>query len=166
MSEWDIVFSKQIIRRFSEQSRNIALYFSQLVVTMEKRPLTDEYDIEVLIDVFYTKVLRHKELSVFFSDAVKNWEYHKKRFVQFWSAQILFTDTYDGGTPLPQHVEIDRKYGGKFKKEHFDAWTNIWVETVNELYVGEKAELAKETGENMARNIYMKMFLNRKPSNF
>ena len=130
---------------------------------MEKRHLEDEYDIEVLIDVFYTKVLRHHELSIFFSEAVKNWDFHKKRFVKFWSAQVFFTDNYDGGTPLPQHVSVDEKYGHQFTKFHFDEWARLWVETVDELYNGEKAELAKETGEHMARNIYMKMFLHRKP---
>ncbi len=129
---------------------------------MEKRLLTDEYDIEVLIDVFYAKVLRHPELSVFFSEAVHNWPFHKGRFIKYWSAQILFTETYEG-TPLHQHVEVDQRFKSGFTKHHFDEWARLWVETVNELFYGEKAELARESGANMAKNIYLKMFFNRTP---
>lgn len=125
-----------------------------------KRELSDQYDIEVLIDVFYAKVLRHSELSFYFSDAVKNWTHHKKRFIEYWSSQILFTDTYEGSI-LPSHVAVDKKYGSGFKKEHFTEWARLWTETIEELFVGEKAELAKESGVNMSKNIYLKMFVNR-----
>ena len=30
------------------------------------------------------------------------------------------------------------------KKEHFDRWIELFNETVNELFAGEKAELAKQ----------------------
>lgn len=133
---------------------------------MERRELTDEYDIEVLIDVFYAKVLRHPNLSVYFSHAVKNWDFHKTRFVQFWSSRLLFTESYDGGTLLPQHVAIDAQFDHSFNKGLFDDWAQLWVETVNELFIGEKAKLAIETGEHMAKNIYLKMFFNRKPKDY
>jgi|GEM_PF-3345421 len=130
-------------------------------VIAQKRAIEDQYDIEVLIDVFYAKILRNKELSPFFSEAVKNWTYHKQQFVKYWSAQVLFTDSYEGSI-LPHHVSVDQKYGSGFTKAHFDEWTRLFVETVDELFEGEKAELAKESAQNVAKNIYLKMFVNRK----
>ena len=52
-------------------------------------------------------------------------------------------------------------YAKGFTKDHFDEWARLWVETVDELFEGSKANLAKESGVNMAKNIYLKMFVNR-----
>lgn len=128
---------------------------------MEKRTLSTVEDIELLIDTFYDRILKHEALSYFFSDAVKNWDFHKQQFVRYWSSQILFTDTYEG-SPLGRHVFIDNHFEHKFRKEHFDDWARVWAETVDDLFEGEKADLAKESGVNMARNIYLKMFVNRR----
>lgn len=129
---------------------------------MNKREIEDKNDIEVLIDVFYDKVMHHEELSYFFTEAMKNWQAHKVIFVKYWSAQILFTDSYEG-SPLHRHIEIDKSFDRSFTKNHFDEWARLWTETVNELFIGEKADLAVESGVNMAKNIYLKMFFNRMP---
>lgn len=127
-----------------------------------KARIESEFEIEMLIDTFYEKVLEHEELSYFFSEAVMNWEFHKQMFIKYWSKQILFTDSYEG-SPLHRHIEVDRRFGRSFTKYHFEEWTRLWVETIDILFEGDKAELAKESGVNMAKNIYLKMFVNRKP---
>ena len=119
-------------------------------------------DIYLLIDTFYEKVLKNSLLSVFFTHAIENWPFHKQQFVKYWSKQILFTDSYEG-SPLPLHIHVDKLYKGSFKKEHFEEWERLWIETVDQLFKGEKAEIAKEAGQNMAKNIYLKMFVNRRP---
>lgn len=129
-----------------------------------KRQIVDTSDIEILIDTFYAKVLRHPELSYFFSESVGNWAVHKQHFIRYWSAQILFTDSYQG-TPLHRHIEVDQHFERSFTRAHFEEWVRLWEESVNELFIGEKAELAIESGKNMAKNIYFKMFFNRKPEN-
>ncbi len=127
-----------------------------------KARIESEFEIEMLIDTFYEKVLEHEELSYFFSEAVMNWEFHKQMFIKYWSKQILFTDSYEG-SPLHRHIEVDQKFGRSFTKYHFEEWARLWVETIDILFEGDKAELAKESGVNMAKNIYLKMFVNRKP---
>jgi hemoglobin len=129
---------------------------------MDKRSLSSQEDVSLLIDSFYEKVLKHPELSYYFSEAIHNWPFHKDRFMKYWSKQILFEETYEG-TPLHQHVAVDQRFDRGFKKEHFDEWTRVWIETVDELFEGPKAELAKESAANMAKNIYHKMFFNRSP---
>jgi hemoglobin len=129
-------------------------------MTITKKPLQSAEDVSLLIDTFYQKVLEHPELSYYFSEAILNWPFHKERFMLYWTRQILFTDTYEG-TPLHQHVAVDQKFERGFNKGHFDEWARLWMETVDELFDGPKAELAKESGTNMAKNIYHKMFFNR-----
>ncbi len=124
------------------------------------KDISDQTDIVLLIDSFYEKVLQHDELSYFFKHAIGNWTVHKQAFVKYWSKQVLFEDSYEG-SPLHAHIAVDQMYDKSFAEEHFNEWARIWVETVSELFDGQKAELAKESGKNMARNIYLKMFLNR-----
>ena len=127
---------------------------------MKKKDITDEMDIYLLIDMFYEKILKNEMLSHFFQHAIESWPEHKQMFVKYWSKQILFTDTYEG-SPLHTHIAVDHMYGKGFTKAHFDEWTRIWTETVNALFAGSKAQLAIEAGQNMAKNIYLKMFVNR-----
>ena len=128
---------------------------------MEKKVIEDQMDIYLLIDSFYEKVLQHEELAYFFKHAVGNWPVHKQAFVRYWSKQILFTDSYPD-SPLQAHIQIDQMYDNNFRKEHFEEWSRLWCDTVDALFTGDKADLAKESGSNMAKNIYLKMFVNRK----
>ena len=95
-----------------------------------KARIESEFEIEMLIDTFYEKVLEHEELSYFFSEAVMNWEFHKQMFIKYWSKQILFTDSYEG-SPLHRHIEVDQKFGRSFTKYHFEEWARLWVETID-----------------------------------
>ena len=128
-----------------------------------KSDIKNEMDIYLLIDTFYEKILKHEKLSYFFKDAVNNWPYHKQQFVKYWSKQILFTDTYEG-SPLPSHIAVDQRFDRSFERSHFEDWLMLWTETVDQLFQGEKAKLAKESGRNMAKNIHLKMFVNRTPA--
>jgi len=127
---------------------------------MEKKDITDEMDIYLLIDTFYDRILKNEILSHFFQHAIENWPQHKQLFVKYWCKQILFKDSYDG-SPLHTHIAVDHMYGKGFRKSHFDEWAHIWKETVHTLFEGNKAALAIEAGQNMAKNIYLKMFVNR-----
>ena len=118
-------------------------------------------DIVRLIDVFYTKVVSNDQIGYFFSGAIENWPYHKSRFVDYWESQILFKESYEG-SPLQRHIDIDKHYNHGFQPAHFELWICLFDESVEELFSGEKADLAKEAAKNMAKNIYYKMFFNRK----
>ena len=126
------------------------------------RDITNRQDIEKLIDAFYNKIVFDSELALFFGESVKDWEAHKANFVNYWSKQVLFDDAYEG-SPLRRHIDIDHKYNRSFKPEHFELWYRIFESTVDELFVGEKAQLAKEAAKNMAKNIYRQMFIGRHP---
>lgn len=91
-----------------------------------------------------------------------NRELRKRIFLRYWSKQILFTDSYEG-SPLHQHIEVDQRFDRGVAKFHFDEWTRLWVETFDALFESEKALSDKESGVNMAKNIYLKMFVNRRP---
>jgi hemoglobin len=56
---------------------------------------------------------------------------------------------------MEKHFEINRIY--PLKKEHFDAWLNLFFSTVDELYTGPSACLAKKRAAGIAGLMQMKM---------
>lgn len=130
-----------------------------------KKDITDRRDVGILIRKFYVKVLANEEIGKFFGEAVTNWEYHLERFIDFWESQIFFTDSWEGSI-LKGHIEVDQRFGHGFESEHFDIWYSLFENTVDEHHAGEKAELAKDTAKNMAKNIYRQMVIARKVNPF
>lgn len=129
---------------------------------MEKQDISTIEDVELLVRSFYMKVLSNDDLSFFFSHAIQDWDDHIKRFINYWSHQILFTDSYLGSA-LHGHEKIDARYNHSFRDHHFKTWQRLFEETVDKHFQGSKAELAKEIASNMAANMYKKMYIGRRP---
>ncbi|MDH5608660.1 MAG: group III truncated hemoglobin [Cyclobacteriaceae bacterium] len=126
------------------------------------KDITSRQDIAALMQKFYINVLANQEIGKFFSESVKNWDHHLARFTDYWESNVLFSESYEG-SPLKRHIEIDRRYDHSFVPGHFDLWVELFERTTDEMFAGEKAELAKEVARNMSRNIHNQMFIGRKP---
>ncbi len=109
-----------------------------------KKEITDTENIQELVDKFYEKVNADNVLSpVFNQEAKVNWEEHMPKMYKFWGSILLGTADYNG-RPFPSHatLHIDVK--------HFERWLQLFMETVNENFEGEIAEMAKERAKNIA----------------
>ncbi|GAB1309013.1 hypothetical protein KH5_16960 [Urechidicola sp. KH5] len=71
----------------------------------------------------------------------------------FWETLFFHKQSYKGN-PMKMHVTLDKK--SPLEKAHFDAWLQIFEATVNDLFVGEKAELAKQRANSVAMSIFLK----------
>lgn len=97
--------------------------------------ISTKEDIARLVDEFYGKVLKDELLFPFFHHM--DFERHKPKMVHFWSFVLLNEAGYTTDvTKVHMHMRI--------KKEHFDRWIELFNATVDTLYSGEKAELAKQ----------------------
>ena len=106
-----------------------------------KKDIQSREDIYKLVQTFYSKVRGDEILAPFFS-MVKDWDEHMDRLTTFWESSIFLTTKYLGD-PLKVHVEVDRTHGNQIEHKHFGHWMNLWYETVDELFEGEKAQIAK-----------------------
>ena len=88
-------------------------------------------DIELLVNSFYTKVLKDVVLAPFF--AKMNFDRHLPKMVHFWSFVLLDEPGY---TTDVTKVHINMP----LQKEHFDQWIQLFNETTDELFSGENAE--------------------------
>lgn len=117
-----------------------------------KQDIQGRKDIEHLVNVFYEKVKKDDLLSGYFSHV--NWDKHLPLMYSFWENTLLFTGGYFGN-PLKSHQTFH-----KFKplsEELFARWLELFVESVDELFEGEKAELAKQRAMSISTVMLMKI---------
>lgn len=109
-----------------------------------KKDLTDRTDVQILVDTFYTRVREDAILgSIFNSVIADRWPEHLAKMYDFWET-VLFASPAYRGSPFPKHAKLP------VSKEHFDQWLNLFNKTIDDLFVGEKAEEARWRGQKMA----------------
>lgn len=97
--------------------------------------ISNRKDVEHLVDTFYGKVLQDEQLKPFFAHL--DFEMHKPKMVDFWAFVLLSEGGYKTDvTAKHMHMPL--------QKEHFDQWIALFNETVDALYSGEKAQMAKD----------------------
>jgi hemoglobin len=113
-----------------------------------KKDIETRTDIELLVNTFYIKVIADKKLGYIFNDvALVNWSTHFLIMYDFWENAILFTGSYEGN-PVNLHKHLHHIQ--PLDKTHFNRWNKLFLGTVNELFKGSKADLAKERALNIS----------------
>lgn len=120
-----------------------------------KKDITTRQDIEQLVNIFYEKVARDAIIGPIFNDVVKvNWDRHLPLLYSFWETQLLDGKTY-AGNAMQIHTDLNARH--PLMQYHFDGWVRLFVETVDELFAGTKAEEAKTRGSQIAQLMHHKM---------
>ena len=105
-------------------------------------------DIERLVRAFYSKALTDPIIGWIFTDiAHLDVEAHVPQIASFWETILLGAQSYRGGAFRP-HAELHMQV--RLRSGHFERWLVLWRETVDELFAGERAELAKAHAERVA----------------
>ena len=127
---------------------------------MSKKELENREDVQLLVHAFYTKVRADKVLGPIFNGIITDWESHLKLLTDFWETQLFLKRKYHGN-PIKAHNEVDDKMNHSITPEHFGFWMNLWFETLDELFVGDTAFIAKNRARQMNTMLYMKMYEHR-----
>lgn len=98
-------------------------------------------DIELLVNTFYSRLLQLEEIKPVF-DGI-NFTEHVPHIVHFWSFVLLDEEGYKTNV-FEKHISLP------IKPYMFDVWLEVWLSTVNALFAGEKAELAKQRAAALA----------------
>lgn len=113
-----------------------------------KTDIKNRSDIEKLVTVFYGKVKEDAVISYFFNDITKvNWENHLPKMCDFFENILLSSGNYNGN-PMQAHEELHKK--SEVREEHFQHWNALFDATVDELFIGVKAEEIKQRATNIA----------------
>jgi len=120
-----------------------------------KQDIQTRTDIETLIARFYEKVKLDATIGFIFTDMVKiNWEHHIPLIVDFWETILLDNPVYKKNA-MEVHYDLNKKI--PLQREHFESWLYIFFSTVDELYAGKIASLAKTRAKSIADVMLFKM---------
>ncbi|MEP7164714.1 MAG: group III truncated hemoglobin [Ferruginibacter sp.] len=124
-----------------------------------KKDIEAGRDIELLVNRFYDKVKTSSVIGYIFNDVAKvNWEKHLPVMYRFWENVIFYTGVYTGN-PLLVHKQLDKLF--PLAPQHFAEWNILFSSTVDELFEGEKANLAKQRAISISTVIQMEIFKSR-----
>jgi hemoglobin len=120
-----------------------------------KKDLEQRADIELLITRFYDKVIADDVIGYIFNDIAKvNWPKHLPVMFDFWENVLFFTGKYEGN-PMTVHQHLHRVV--PLTKAHFDRWYQLFSQTVDELFEGNNAILAKQRALSIATIMQLKI---------
>lgn len=113
-----------------------------------KQDIKSRADIERMVNTFYDKVRQDDMIGFIFNDIAKvNWEKHLPVMYDFWENIIFLTNKYVGN-PMGVHMHLNAQV--PLMKEHFQRWLQLFTETVDELFEGQKADMAKQKAVSIA----------------
>ena len=122
---------------------------------MEKNDIRNRVDIDHLMRYFYDKLLLDPEMDIIFNKVLTlDFDSHFSILVDFWDNILFFTGAYKNNA-MGKHFELNDKY--PLTKEHFNTWLSLFILSVDELFEGEKAELAKSRAKAIAMVMEIKM---------
>lgn len=110
----------------------------------------------MMVDAFYSKVRVDPVIGYIFTEVAKvNWDKHLPVMYDFWENAIFFSGAYQGN-PLDIHRRLHQVV--KLEPRHFERWNQLFTTTIDELFTGEHAELAKSRALNISRIMQAKIF--------
>ncbi len=107
-----------------------------------KKDIRSREDIELLVRAFYDKVKHDPVIGHIFTEVINvNWERHLPTMFDFWENTLFYTGSYSGN-PMQSHKRLHKLF--PLNDKHFERWIALFTGTVDELFDGEKALLAKQ----------------------
>ena len=120
-----------------------------------KKDISTREDLFLLVENFYEKLLHDETISYLFTDSAQiNLDHHFPVLVDFWDSILFQSDTY-GKNAMQPHLILHQK--SPLQKHHFETWLMYFNATVDELFEGEKAFIAKERAKSIATVMQIKL---------
>jgi hemoglobin len=108
---------------------------------LQKKDIETKADVELMVKTFYAEVVKDSTIGHFFSNV--DFEKHLPRMYGFWNF-ILLDEVGFTGNVFDKHVNLG------IESQHFPIWVSYFKNTVDLLFSGEKANLAKQRAELLA----------------
>lgn len=109
-------------------------------------------DILNIVDSFYAKVRNDSKLRDHFSHV--NWEAHLPKMYNFWENVVFHSGNYTGN-PMASHQLLNLTK--PISSVHFEQWLILFIETIQELYIGPNAILLIGKAKSIAAIMEMKV---------
>lgn len=98
-------------------------------------------DIQLLVERFYKDLLLIEDIKPVFQHI--DFPKHIPHIIYFWAFVLLDEEGYKTNV-------FDKHRALAIQPHMFDKWLQVWISTVDRLFAGEKAELAKQRATVLA----------------
>ncbi len=92
----------------------------------------NQKNIAKLMELFYEKIRKDKDLGPIFNSAIgtsdEEWKAHKAKIGNFWTGMLLGEGDYNG-QPLKKHLDLP-----PFPQEFFEIWLSLFEESLDQIY--------------------------------
>ena len=130
-------------------------------MTSAVKDITTRKDIELLVNTFYDRLLADDNISYIFTDVAKlNIKIHLPVIADFWESVLLNNNVYHNNT-MKVHLDLNDKTA--LTARHFGIWLKHFNNTIDELFGGDIALLAKQRATSVATVMQIKIAQNKKP---
>lgn len=120
-----------------------------------KTDISSRADIEKMVLQFYEAVKADETIGFIFTQVVKmNWEKHIPVIVDFWETILLDNPVYTKNA-MEVHYDLNNKM--PLQKAHFDSSVHLFITTIDDLFEGKIAALAKTRAKSIAAVMLFKM---------
>ncbi|RYG50595.1 MAG: group III truncated hemoglobin [Chitinophagaceae bacterium] len=120
-----------------------------------KQDIGTRGDIESFVIEFYERVKKNEEIGIIFNEIVNiDWGHHIPLITDFWETILLDNPVYRKNA-MEKHFEVNRLI--PLTRVHFDAWLGLFTGTIDDLFEGPVAELAKKRARSIADIMLLKM---------
>lgn len=113
--------------------------------TIDKKDIEDRDDVILLVNKFYQRVRQDELIGPIFNEKIgKHWAEHLQKLYDFWESRLFDKDVYQG-RPLLAHKPLP------IDAQHFDRWLKLWHETLDDYFVGDRANEAKNRANSISQ---------------
>lgn len=124
------------------------------------KTIDDRQDVSFLVNTFYAKVREDEFIGPIFNAHVADWPEHLEKLADFWESNLFRIPKFRGNPPAA-HQRVDDAEGYSITQEHFGKWLQLWFETINEHFEGERATLAKDLARRMSTHLFLAIWHGR-----
>lgn len=130
------------------------------------KEIVDRDDVSKLVNTFYDKIRKDEVLGSIFEMHLANgrWPAHLEKLTDFWETNLFGIPKF-GGNPQRAHAVVDRNLDYGVSQDHFSHWVEMWHQTINEMFEGRLANIAKMKAERMAQGLFLGVVSNRPENN-
>ena len=127
------------------------------------KTIENRADVSLLVHQFYAKIRKDELLGPIFNGHIPDevWPAHLEKLTDFWETNLFGIAKFKGN-PAAKHAAVDANLDHSIDQVHFGKWLQLWFETIDELFEGERAIRAKESARKMSTGLFLAIWNNRK----
>ncbi len=130
------------------------------------KEIENREDVRLLVHTFYDKIRKDGFLGPIFEMHLEGkWPAHLEKLTDFWETNLFGVPKFRGN-PQRAHAIVDRNIDYGVTQEHFAHWVEMWHKTIDEMFVGGRAERAKMAAERMAQGLFLGVVSHRPENNY